>query len=165
VGGSCQLAFHVQPGSYDTDTLIGVLKQLRTLLGGQKATLLWDGPPHRSNQMRAFIASHRDWLVVERLPAYAPDVNPVEGLWANLKDVELANLTVATIGRWSSTPTAGSSGCGRRRTWRTRSCAAPACRSPRLVNLSTQLPRPVNPPAVVRDLAGECRAAGQGGHR
>jgi hypothetical protein len=98
-GGGCQLAFHVQPGSYDTDTLIGVLKQLRTFLGGQKATLLWDGlPAHRSNQMRAFIASQRDWLVVERLPAYAPDLNPVEGLWANLKDVELANLTVATIG-------------------------------------------------------------------
>jgi hypothetical protein len=36
--------------------------------------------------------------VVERLPAYAPDLNPVEGLWSNLKDQELANLTCDTLG-------------------------------------------------------------------
>ena len=29
------------------------------------------------------------------LPAYAPDLNPVEGLWANLKAVELAGLAAA----------------------------------------------------------------------
>jgi hypothetical protein len=44
-GGGCQLAFHVQPGSYHTDSLIGVLGELRRFLGGQKATLLWDGLP------------------------------------------------------------------------------------------------------------------------
>jgi transposase len=35
--------------------------------------------------------------VVERLPAYAPDLNPVEGLWSSLKAVELANLTSPTL--------------------------------------------------------------------
>jgi transposase len=35
--------------------------------------------------MRAFLAIQRDWLVVERLPAYAPDLNPVEALWFNLR--------------------------------------------------------------------------------
>ena len=72
-GGGCQLAFHLQPGNYDTDSLIVVLGELRRFLGGQKATLLWDGlPAHRSTKMAAFIATQRDWLVVERLPAYAP---------------------------------------------------------------------------------------------
>jgi hypothetical protein len=71
-GGGCKLAFHVQPGSYNTDSLIGVLGELRRFLGGQKATVLWDGlPAHPSNKMRAFIASQRGWLVVERLPGYA----------------------------------------------------------------------------------------------
>jgi transposase len=37
-------------------------------------------------------------LVVERLPAYAPDLNPVEGLWSSLKAGELANLTTPTLG-------------------------------------------------------------------
>jgi transposase len=97
-GGGAQLCFHVQAGNYDTDTLIVVLGELRTFLGGQKATLLWDGlPAHRSKQMQAFVASQRHWLVVERLPAYAPDLNPVEGLWSSLKAVELANLTSPTL--------------------------------------------------------------------
>jgi DDE superfamily endonuclease len=78
-GGGSQLCFHPQPGSYDTDTLVVALGELRRFLGGQKATLLWDGlPAHRSNAMQAFIASQRHWLVVERLPAYAPDLHPVE---------------------------------------------------------------------------------------
>jgi transposase len=56
------------------------------LLGGQKATLLWDGlPAHRSKAMAAWIASQRHWLVVERLPGYAPELNPTEALWGNLK--------------------------------------------------------------------------------
>jgi len=77
-GGGCQLCFHLQPGNYDTDTLIVVLGELRRFLGGQKATLLWDGlPAHRSNKMAAFLASQRHWLVAERLPAYAPELNPV----------------------------------------------------------------------------------------
>ena len=98
-GGGAQLAFHVQAGNYDTDSLIGVLGQLRKFLGGEKATLLWDGlPAHRSHAMRAWLRTQRSWLVVERLPAYAPDLNPVEGLWSSLKAVELANLTGPTLG-------------------------------------------------------------------
>jgi hypothetical protein len=59
-------------GNYDTDTLIEVLGELRRFLGGEKATLLWDGlPAHRSNAMRAWLNTQRSWLVVERLPAYA----------------------------------------------------------------------------------------------
>jgi hypothetical protein len=88
-GGGAQLCFHVQAGNYDTDCLIGVLKEVRRFLGGQKATLLWDGlGAHRSRAMQAFLVTQRDWLVVERLPAYAPDLNPVEGLWSNLKGQE-----------------------------------------------------------------------------
>ncbi len=35
--------------------------------------------------------------MVERLPADAPELNPVEGLWSNLKGQELANLTGPTL--------------------------------------------------------------------
>ena len=37
------------------------------------------------------------WLVVERLPAYAPELNPVEGLWSWLKGTQLANLVCPTL--------------------------------------------------------------------
>jgi hypothetical protein len=42
--------------------------------------------------------TQRSWLVVERLPAYAPELNPAEGLWSSLKAVELANLATPTLG-------------------------------------------------------------------
>ena len=92
-GGGAALAFHHQPGAYNTDTLIQALDQRRRFLGGQKATLVWDGlPAHRSLAMAAWLRRQRSWLVVEPLPGYAPDLNPVEALWSSLKGVELANL-------------------------------------------------------------------------
>jgi DDE superfamily endonuclease len=97
-GGGAQLAFHVRAGNYDTDSLIEVLGELRRFLAGEKATLVWDGlPAHRSHAMRAWLNRQRSWLVVEPLPAYAPELNPVEGLWSSLKAVELANLTLPTL--------------------------------------------------------------------
>jgi len=47
--------------------------------------------------MASYIADCRDWLRVERLPAYAPELNPVEGLWGNVKGTELANRCPDTI--------------------------------------------------------------------
>jgi transposase len=47
--------------------------------------------------MRAWLDSQHDWLRAERLPAYAPQLNPVELLWANLKDLELANRPTTTL--------------------------------------------------------------------
>jgi hypothetical protein len=97
-GGGAAVAVHQHPDAYDTDSLIGALEQLRRFLDGQKATLLWDGlPAHRSRMMHAWLRRQRSWLVVEPLPAYAPDLNPVEALWSNLKGVELANLAGDTL--------------------------------------------------------------------
>ena len=97
-GGSAQLAFHITAGNYDTDRLIQVLAELRRFLGGERATLLWDGlPAHRSRAMQAWLNRQRRWLVVERLPAYAPELNPVEGLWSWLKGSQLANLVCPTL--------------------------------------------------------------------
>jgi len=93
-----RLCFHVQPDSYDTDSLIGVLEQLAGFYAGHKVVLLWDGlSSHWSYKMRAHLEEQRDWLTVERLPAYAPELNPVEYLWANLKGGELANFTGDTV--------------------------------------------------------------------
>jgi transposase len=97
-GGGAGVAYQLRDRAYDTAALIDALTQLRGFLGGEKATLLWDGlPAHRSRDMQRFLASQRRWLVVERLPGYAPELNPVEALWANLKGVELANLAADTL--------------------------------------------------------------------
>jgi transposase len=107
-GGGSRMAFHVQPGSYNTERLIVALTELRHFLAGEKATLIWDGlPAHRSRNMHAWISAQRSWLMVERLPAYAPDLNPVEGLWASLKGVELASLVTDTLGELITAAHAG----------------------------------------------------------
>jgi transposase len=75
-----------------------VLKRLRRFLRGRPAVLVWDNlPAHHSQVMCDWLTSQRHWLQVEYLPAYAHDLDPVEGLWANLKGVELANLTRDTV--------------------------------------------------------------------
>lgn len=93
-----QLIFQTRPGAYNDESLIEFLEALHTELGGAKVTLIWDGlPSHRSRRMQAHIRAQRRWLVVARLPGYAPDLNPVECLWGNVKGTELANLCVDTI--------------------------------------------------------------------
>ena len=97
-GTAARLCFHLQQPSYNTDALIGVLDQLAEFYAGQRVVLIWDGlSAHWSHRMRAYLDSQHDWLCAERLPAYAPELNPVEYLWANLKDVELANLPTTTL--------------------------------------------------------------------
>jgi putative transposase len=45
--------------------------------------------------MRELIKA-RQWLTVFRFPAYAPDLNPAEGVWGHLKN-SLGNLAPCTI--------------------------------------------------------------------
>jgi putative transposase len=92
-GSDARLAFHLREGAYDTDQLIPIVQALGQLLGGEAPVMLvWDNlPAHTSLAMRAWLADQHAWLQVEYLPAYAPDLNPLEGLWANLKGTELAN--------------------------------------------------------------------------
>jgi transposase len=105
---AARLCFHLQQPSYNTDTLIDVLDQLGQFYAGQRVVLIWDGlSSHWSTRMRAYVDSQRDWLQAERLPAYAPELNPVEYLWANLKDVELANLPTTTLAEVADAATQG----------------------------------------------------------
>ncbi len=58
--------------------------------------LVWDRlNTHVSRVMRELIAE-RAWLTVFLLPAYSPDLNPVEGVWAHVKR-SLANLAVMDL--------------------------------------------------------------------
>ena len=91
-GGRTRLYFQTRPGTYTTATLLPFLRALKRHFRGQRIILLWDGlGAHTSRRMRAYVADERAWLTVERLPAYAPELNPVEPLWGNVKTRELAN--------------------------------------------------------------------------
>ena len=64
---------------------------------GAPVILVWDNlNTHRSKAMRKLIAAQASWLTVIQLPAYAPDLNPVEGAWSSMKS-GLGNLAAPTL--------------------------------------------------------------------
>ena len=77
------------------DDVVRLLRLLRLLLRKVRGKLLviWDGAPiHRGQPVKDFLrrgAARR--LHLEQLPAYAPELNPDEGIWNYLKRVELGN--------------------------------------------------------------------------
>lgn len=88
-----RLFLQVRTNSYNGEAVVGFLRVLLRKLPG-KILVIWDGSPiHRSQAVKAFLkrgAAKR--LHLERLPGYAPDLNPDEGIWSYLKRVELANV-------------------------------------------------------------------------
>lgn len=79
-----------EPKALTEDDYIGLLDGAHQQLGGP-LVLVWDNlSVHHSARMRALIAA-RPWLTVFFLPTYAPELNPVEGVWSHLKR-SLVNL-------------------------------------------------------------------------
>jgi hypothetical protein len=97
-GRRCRLCFQTKSDNYNTLSLIGFLKALKRHFRGKKVILIWDRlNGHCSHIMKTYLAQQRPWLRVELLPPYAPDLNPVETLWGNVKGQELANLEVDNV--------------------------------------------------------------------
>ena len=80
---------HSQDRAIDAADVVMVLEPLRREVPG-RMVLIWDGAPiHRSHRLQECLshgAAPRLHLV--RLPAYAPELNPGEGLWPQLTGVE-----------------------------------------------------------------------------
>lgn len=79
-GARSRLYFQTREGTYNQESLIEFVRELRGRFRGEQVILLWDGlPSHRSRRMTAFLAEQRHWLEVRRLPAYAPELNFARG--------------------------------------------------------------------------------------
>jgi transposase len=80
---------------------VDVARFLRYLLGllPEPLLVIWDGGPiHRGQPVRDLLAEVGPGrLRVERLPGYAPDLNPDEGIWNYLKRVELRNVCCRSL--------------------------------------------------------------------
>jgi hypothetical protein len=107
-GSEARLAFGLRVGAYDTAALVQQLDLLPLVTDGEPVMVVWDNlNVHKSHDMAAFVAA-RDWLQVAYLPPYAPELNPVEGLWSNLKGQELANHCCRTTKELIATAQVGS---------------------------------------------------------
>jgi transposase len=85
------VCFRLHDGTIAKEQVVEFLKALlahwrRPLL------ILWDSlQAHRSRLVRDYVASTEGRIKLHFLPGYAPDLNPVEFLWAWLKRHALAN--------------------------------------------------------------------------
>ena len=62
-------------------------------VAGPRLLVIWDGSPmHRRAAVQEFVVGTHGKVWVEALPGYAPDLNPVEMIWAYLKHGRLANF-------------------------------------------------------------------------
>jgi len=103
-----RLYFQMRSGSYATESLILFLKELKKHFRRQYVILIWDGlPAHKSRKMTEYLQRQQEWLRVERLPGYAPDLNPVESLWGNIKGKELANQSADDLSEVADAVRAG----------------------------------------------------------
>ena len=92
-GRRSRFFFQTRPGTYKDVGLISFLRQVKRHFRGQRVLLIWDGlAAHKSGRMQAYLVRQRRGLTVERLPGYAPELNPVEQVWGHLKGQELANV-------------------------------------------------------------------------
>lgn len=92
-GRRTRFFFQTQAGTYTDVRLITFLHDLKRHFRGQRVILIWDGlGAHKSHRMLTYVARQHAWLTLERLPAYAPDLNPIEQVWGNVKTRELANF-------------------------------------------------------------------------
>jgi transposase len=75
------------------ETLVFLQHLLRH--AGERLLVIWDGSPiHWRAEVQDFVSSlGGPRIVLERLPGYAPDLNPWDaGAWQHLKHVELGNV-------------------------------------------------------------------------
>ena len=77
--------FRLHKGSIEKEQHVEFLKALRAHLK-QRVLVVWDGlKAHRSALTRDYVASTEGDIEFALLPPYAPDLNPVDYLWAWLK--------------------------------------------------------------------------------
>lgn len=92
-GNKARILFKLQPGAMDKYDFIALLKDVGKELNGKKLLLIWDGlPAHRARMVTEYISRQKSWLRVERYPAYAPELSPVEFIWSPIKTKDLAHV-------------------------------------------------------------------------
>lgn len=89
--------FRFFDGSIKTPQIIEFLAALKRQIG-TRLLIIWDGAAtHRSRALRDWLETQQDHFALAALPPYAPELNPVEAIWAYLKKHEIANFCATRI--------------------------------------------------------------------
>jgi transposase len=93
--------FRLFPGTIRSPQVVEFLAHLMRHIPGD-ILVIWDGlRSHRSRLVRDFVEETNGRIEIEFLPAYAPELNPVEFIWGHLKHHDLPNLCPKNLCRLS----------------------------------------------------------------
>ena len=113
--------FRLYEGAIKKEQIVEFLQVLRLQIR-RPLLVIWDGlRSHHSNRVREYVDGLDEQIKIEFLPAYAPDLNPVEFLWAWLKRHALANYCPNSLNELKS--------MARNKLWsaQKRPCVVAAC--------------------------------------
>jgi transposase len=84
--------FRFVDGAVKSEQIIEFLAALKRQIR-RKLLIVWDGVgAHKSRRVREWLEQQDGRIAITFLPPYAPELNPVEAIWAYLKKHEIANL-------------------------------------------------------------------------
>lgn len=94
-----------QDQAFTGEDIVWFLGQLCKRYRKRNVLIIWDGAPiHRCPAVKQFLSERPGRIHLERLPAYSPELNPVELVWSQLKGnlknqvfTSLDELTVAVL--------------------------------------------------------------------
>lgn len=94
-----------QDQSFTSEHIVWFLNKLCGRYRKRDMLIIWDGAAiHRSEVVKAFLKERSGRIHLERLPAYSPQLNPVELVWSQLKRslknqvfTDLEGLAVAVL--------------------------------------------------------------------
>ena len=94
IAGTSWVRFYFRffAGSIKAPQIVEFLRALKASIG-RKLLIIWDRlQAHRSRLVGQYVASQRGSIALEFLPPYAPELNPVEYIWAYLKSHAMPNF-------------------------------------------------------------------------
>jgi transposase len=80
------LYFQGLDGKFNSESYQAFLEGVLTQVTGPIILIQDNASYHTSGPLRTFYATYADRLTVYQLPAYSPDLNPIEGLWQKVKE-------------------------------------------------------------------------------
>ncbi len=84
------LYFHIRPHNIRGPDMVKFLRDVHRHVR-RPIIVVWDRSSVHRSAARLLREADCKWLQVEYLPSYAPDLNPIEGLWSHIKHSDLAN--------------------------------------------------------------------------
>ena len=94
-----------QDHSFSGEDIVWFLTKLCSCYRKRDLLIIWDGASiHHGEAVKAFLKERPGRIHLERLPAYSPELNPVELVWNQIKQrlknqvfLSLKDLTVAVL--------------------------------------------------------------------